>query len=331
MRRSLTSTSHGRKLLFDSILSAELAVCKYRIDAFYEWKNRAQIFSLKFTDANTAALGINLNTAMEDVFSDRDSAMELTIRYRCYFIITYLRCLESAADTVPSTLFQGLVALEAIGSLQCGSTLTAHSPLGIRVASGVKPIDVCCAIRALTRICIDQGDLLSQQVQANCEHAISWMVSYTRLPEVEYDQPGKPEYTALRDLLRIQSLAASAPTLLAQYSLFRAYGILSFDDLTIGALLADEALSEFWVGVLIRVLAFSADGNHAMDVAAFPLMRKGIAKFKEDSAAYFQECNAAKQELLRSNLLAVKQTAMRIEQTFGDHGSVETGALHYIQ
>lgn len=327
----LPFTSHDRKLLFDKILSTELAVCKYKIKAFYEWKNKAQIFSLRFIDTNTVELGINLNFAIEKMFLGSNKAMELTIGYRSYFIATYLRCLESATSTVPSTLFQGLVVLEAIENIHGGTTIAPYSPLFSLAALRVKPIDVHCSIRSLSRICVEQTGALSQGVQAKCEDAINWMVSYTRLPEIEYNESNEPEYTVLSDLLRIKKLVTATPALLAQYSLFNQYGILNFDDLTVSDLLANEALSEFWVGVLIRVLAFSESKTSALDVTAFPRIRNGMVKFKEDSVACFNECNMSKQELLSTNLLAIKKIAMKIEQTFFENGSVETGALHFMQ
>lgn len=331
MTCKLTNTSHGRKVLFDRILSAELTICKYKINAFYEWKNKAQIFSLKFIDNSTVELGINLNPVIEDIFSESDKAMELTICYRSYFITTYLRCLESASDIVPNTLFQGLVVLEAIEYIHGGATVAAYSPLFDPIASGIKPIDVNCAIRSLSRMCIEQKGFLSQGVQAKCEDAINWMVSYTRLPEIEYNKPRKPEYALLRDLLCVKKLISANPSLPAQYSMFNQYGILSFDDHTGYDLISNDSLSEFWAGALIRALAFSENRDFVLDVTAFPCIRKGIIKFKEDSVVYFQECNTSKQMLLSNNLWAVKKIAMKIEQTFYDSGSVETGALHFMQ
>lgn len=331
MSHKSTATSHSRKLLFDRILSAELAVCKYKINAFYEWKNKTQVFSLKFSDPKTVELGINLNFAIEDVFRGSSNAMELTIGYRSYFIAVYLRCLESADNTVSCTLFQGLVLLEAIGNIHGGTTIISYSPLLTTSALRVKPIDVHCAIRSLSRIYIEQRNFLTQEVQTKCEDALNWMVSYTHLPEVEYKKPKNPEYTVLTDLLYIRELAIDTPALLAQYPLFNQYGILDFDDLSVSDLLANEELSEFWIGVLIRVLAFSKGKTSALDVAAFPKIRNGIAKFKEDSVACFNECSMSNQELLRANLLAVKKIAMKIEQTFFENGAVETGALHFVQ
>lgn len=331
MSYQLINTSHGRKLLFDRILSAELAVCKYKINAFYEWKNQAQIFSLRFIDADRVKLGINLNLAAEDVFSGSSRAMELTICYRAYYMAAYLRCLENAAETVPHTLFQGLVLLEAIADIHGKETIAAYSPLFDQSASRVKPIDVHSAIRSLSRIRIEQKERLSQGVQANCENAVDWMVNYTRLPEIEYNKPKRPEYTVLSDLLRVKKIVDTAPSLLAQYALFAHYGILRFDDRTIYDLLTNESLNEFWAEVLIRVWAFSNNKKYPLDVTVFPQLRKSICKFKEDSVACFQECSTSKQKVLKDNLLAVKKTAMQIEQAFYETGPVETGALHFMQ
>lgn len=329
--RTLASTSHGRKILFDKILSAELAVCKYKIKAFYEWKNKAQIFSLRFIDTNTVELGININFAMENVFFGSNKAMELTIGYRSYYIAAYLRCLESATSTVPDTLFQGLVVLEAIETIHGGTAIASYSPLSFSVASRVKPIVVHCAIRSLSRICMEQSGFLSHEVQTKCDDAINWMVSYTCLPEVEYNKPKKPEYTVFSDLLCIKKLVTVTPTLLEQYSLFNQYGILNFDVLTVSNILANDELSDFWISVLIRVLAFSMGKASVLDVASFPQIRKGIVKFKENSLAYYNECGTSNKELLSANLLAIKKIAMKIEQTFFENGAVETGALHFVQ
>lgn len=331
MIRTLPITSYNRKLLFDRILSTELAVCEYKIEAFYEWKNKAQIFSLRFIDARTVELGINLNFAIENVFLGCNKAMELTVGYRSYFIATYLRCLESATSAVPSTLFQGLVVLEAIENIHGGTTIASYSPIFTPSVFKMKPIDVHCAIRSLSRILIEQQGSLSQGIQAKCDEAINWMIGYTRLPEVEYNKQKKPEYTVLSDLLRIKKLVTATPALLAKYSLFSQYGVLDLDDQTVYDLLTNEAISDFWVGVLIRVLAFSESKPSAFDVTAFPKIRNGIVKYKEDSVAYFNEYGMSDRELLCTNLLAVKKTAMKIERTFFDNSAVETGALHFIQ
>lgn len=330
MSLKIPITSQKHKFLFNKILSTELSTCKYKIEAFYEWKNKTQIFSLRFKDSTTIELGINLNFAVESIFFGSNKALELTIDYRSYFIVTYLHCLENITNTVPNTLFQGLVALEAIQNIHTTSTITSYSPLAIADLR-LKPIDVHCAIWSLSRICIEQKGAVSQGVQSNCENAISWLVNYTRLPEIEYNESNEPEYSVLSDLLRFKKLAASSPEILAQYSLFNQYGILDFNALTISNLLANEALSDFWVGVIIRVLAFSENKPSLLDITALPIIRNGIVRFKKDCLAYFHECSVHKQELLSANLLAIKKTAMKIEQTFFENGAVETGALHFIQ
>lgn len=106
MKHRVTQTSHGQKILFDRILSRDLAVCKYNIKAFYKWERSTKIFTLRFLDEKNIEVGINLNID-KGMFRAGPYSTELDICYRSYFIANYLRCLESAEDTIPSSLFQG--------------------------------------------------------------------------------------------------------------------------------------------------------------------------------------------------------------------------------
>lgn len=330
MTRRLTNTSHGQKLLFDRILTQDLADCKYKIKAFYEWKDKAQVFSARFIDAENIELGINLNID-DGMFSGNTNGMELTIYYRSCFISSYLRCLEHAEVSMPNTLFQGLVTLEAIIDIHAGDVVALYSPFFIKPSSRQKAISIHCAIRSLSRILIEQGDYISIDTRRKCESAINWMITYTRLPEIEYVKANKPEYAVLRNLLSVSKLMKKDPMLVKQYSIFAQCGVSDFDRETIFEVLKKESLRDFWAEAFLRVLAFSDDMRWPVDTTNLPKIHKAIAVFREESILYYQESFSSKNILLTDNLLAIKKTAAKIEQAFLVKGPVESGALHFIQ
>ena len=331
MNGKLLVTSHNSKRVFDKILSTELAHCKYKIKASYEWKQKRQIFSLRFIDAYTVELRVNLNFAIEDVFLDSKKAVELTISYRSYFIATYLQCLESITNTIPDTLFQGIVILEAIENTHSGVTVTSYSPLFDSTSLKIRPIDIYCAIYSLKRVCTEKIGTFSQSIKERCEEAIQWMACYSRMPEIEYKKTNKPEYTVLSDLICINKLVTTMPMLLKQYPLLRQFNIWGVESPDIYSLLTNEMLNEFWIGVLIRMLAFSDNRTFFHSLTAFPKFQKGIEKLRKKSVVYIQECSITEQKSLCANMLAVKKTQMNIDLAYKENDSIKSGALHFVQ
>lgn len=330
MIRKLISTSHIQKLLFDKILTQDLLNCKYKIAAFYEWKNKAQVFSAHFTDDENIKLSINLNFE-EELFFGSTNAMELSICYRSYLISAYLRCLENAEISLPNTLFQGNVTLEAIIDIHSGNDIKLYSPFSTKGLSRQRVINIQCAIRSLSRMLIEQEIHISTDTRKRCEQGISWMITYTRLPEIEYIKAKSPEYAVLRNLRCVSGLIKNNPTLTKQYSIFAQCGVSNFDEETIFEILEKESLQNFWVESFLRVLAFSDNIYSSVDVTNLPKIKKAIASFREESVLYYQESVSSTNMLLTNNLLAVKKIAGKIDQVFLVNEPVKSGALHFIQ
>ena len=331
MIRKITDTGYGQKLLFNEILSDELGSCRYRIDAFFEWKNKAQILSLKFVDEGSIELGINLGIKKEPLFADCELATELGILYRAYFISSYIHCLERAAETMPRTFFQGLVVLESIKDIHSSGKVLAHSPLLGYGNRRLRPIDAHCAIHALTRILIGQKSRLTVEAQKRCESAIDRLVHYTRLPEIEYNSRSIAEYAILKDLLWVQEYAAAKPELLARYAIFDRCGILSFEDKTLVQLLADDRPENcFWAEAAMRLLAISEEKAAVIDVSLYPHLQSRLKEYHEACVACFSEYSNT-DPLLRDNMAAVKRLSGKLERVFINKGNIETGALHFLQ
>lgn len=330
MKHRTTHSSHDRKVLFDRILSKDLAVCKYKIKAFYKWENSAQIFSFRFLDEKNIEVGINLNID-KDLFSSSPYSRELDICYRSYFIANYLRCLEGAEDTIPCSLFQGLVVLESVNDIHTQGIIDVYSPLPATKKSRVRPINIHCAIRALTRILIEQKEVVTPHVQIQCERSIDWMVAYTRLPEVMYGKSRKPKYALFNDLVILKKLLDKHQVTTERYPIFASYGILNFDDQTINELLERGLSSRFWNDVIIRIIACSGGMRSVIDVTTLPEIRESVLAFWEESLSCYQESRTSKNVILDDNLLAIKKMSKKIGQSFSLRGTVGSGALHFIQ
>lgn len=330
MKHKVTQTSHGQKILFDRILSRDLAVCKYNIKAFYKWERSAKIFSLRFLDEKNIEVGINLNID-KGLFRAGPYSTELDICYRSYFVANYLRCLESAEDTTPSSLFQGLVVLESICDIHTDGKIDIYSPHLATRSSGLKPINVHCAIRALTRLLIDQKNVITPDVQVQCESTINWMVEYTLLPEVMYAKSRKPVYTLLNDLLVLKKLLDKQPGITNSYSMFTSYGISNIVEQSIDELLGQTASNRFWNDAIMRIVAHSDGMRGLIDLATLPGIRKSVVEFKEKSLSCYQESHNSKNIVLADNLLAIKKLSKRVEQTFSLREPANSGTLHFIQ
>ena len=330
MKHRVTHTSHGQKILFDRILSSDLAVCKYNIKAFYKWESSTQIFSLRFLDERNIEVGINLNID-NGLFRSGSYSTELDICYRSYFIANYLRCLEGAEDTIPSSLFQGLVTLESICDIHTEGKIDIYSPHLATRSPGFKPINVHCAIRALTRLLIEQKNVINPDAQVQCESTINWMLEYTQLPEMMYAKSKKPIYALLNDLLALKKLLDKRPGITNNYSMFTLYGISNIVEQSVDELLGQSASNRFWNDAIMRIAAYSDGMRGLIDLATLPGIRESVVEFKEKSLSCYQESHNSKNIVLADNLLAIKKLSKRVEQTFSLKEPANSGTLHFIQ
>ena len=330
--RKISSTVYGRKILFEKILSEQLGSCRYKIEAFYEWKRREQVFSLTFKNEREVCLGINIGFQKDLIFNGSENAAELSVLYRSYFIVNYIRCLEGAKIAAPSAYFAGLVTLEAINTLNSDKKTVSFSPISEKLFK-IKPIDVHCALGSLNAIIINHTNLLSQELKRRCGAMADELISYTQLPEIEYKGHKKTVYSFSEDLLALKNLAASKPDILKEYPLLSQNGIDSVEDITVSQLIekSEQNSNLFWAGIAIRLLAFTQKGAADDNLLALFCVKKSVADFWGCSVTYFKEHKNTYNKLLADNMTAIKRIAANMDKVFYKADAFEYGALHYIQ
>ncbi len=309
-----------KKLMLDSLLSNELMTSRYKINAFYEWKNELQIFSLKFKSDKEIMLGINLNIT---AFS------ELGIYYSAYFISAYMHLLESVEGLQPSSYFNGLAALDAVIDIGGGRMVYAHSPVSNKQIKSLRPIDVYCAIRALARVKLEMGEKAEPALLVEIEKATDTLIEYTCLPEACYCGSSVPRYTSLVMLHGLLELVKSRPDLIGGYAFLSGFAELSFDKISFFEVFEKVKQSELFKGLLIRLFALCNNSPVTVRADSHKELCDCILKFKEDMLSCFKACNQSESKLLRDNLSAAKRLAGKLEQVISDNNA-ESGTVHFI-
>lgn len=326
--------SYGQKMLFYEILSAELGTCRFHIDATYVWKRPEQILSAAFSDAGRLRLEINLHVTKDALFHG-DRAVEHSICFRAYFIAAYIRCIESAYDRLPQTYFEGLVLLNALNDRHSGRRVAVATPIADKRRPGtLRPLEVHCAILALTRMLLVHAEELSPRERKEAERRRDELLCYSSLPEVAYEKSRQPSHALFSELHRLRQTLASAPQLPEACALFQKNGMQTIREMTVEELLraCEKTEDRFWNGVALRFAACAAPGCSRAWFAPTDRIPAEAAQYLEDSVTYFKEQRDTASFLLRENLSAVKQTAGRIQlwiaetEFFGD-----SGTIHYVQ
>lgn len=204
--RNFANTSYGCKLLFNKILSRDLESYTFKIDAFYESAARNQIMSIQISEDQTVHLGINISFKEEAMFSKCSEPMVLSIAFRAYFIINYLSCLQYARDTEPSSYFSGLVVLDAISDLYSNNRNTSCVPNVVGRNKQLRPIDVHCAIRAITRVLMNNELPVVDETLKRCEVYRDILITYTGSPEIIYLKSKQAQHTVLREIKTLKLL-----------------------------------------------------------------------------------------------------------------------------
>lgn len=330
--KNLSNTNYGRKLLFNRILSKELAAGNFRVEASYESTSRQKVVSACVSD-KAIRIKVNISFDKESFFSDCDDPMELSLIYRAYFIAAYIKCLENAKEAVPDSYFEGIVTLDAIYDLVTGKRAVLCNPdLSSRVKS-LRPVDVHCAIRAMTRLLIEFGTALTETATFQCEKYIDCLIDYTSLPEVEYNCSKYAFYTVLNETAKLKKLISEYPYVTEKFALFSSYAITS-DGLTdVGSLLSlcDEKGGGFIPAMLMRMFAFSAEDNQRLKgVLSHRCVIESYQDFCRSSVLYYSE-DTEKSILLKENWRAIQNIAERIEKLMYDEVQLQSGAVHFAE
>lgn len=298
-----TDTNYRRKLLFNEILSAQLATSAFRVDAVYESAAREQVASVRCFGEQTVRLGINLSFKTEAMFAGCADPLVPSIAFRAYSIVQYIRCLESAKGATPSSLFAGWVTLDAIGDRVLGNKQTLCVPNAYGVNILLRPMDVHCAIRAMTSVLIQYEDTLPNEVKQRCQAYIDTLITYTGMPEVTYTGSTQPCYTVVCEVKRLAAVLARVPEAVQEYAVFHQVGFTALDALDVTALLdrCDQAENTVWPAVILRLSAVTHTG-----LLSHPALERSYASFCENGVAFCSE-QRADSVLLRDTRRAMQQ------------------------
>lgn len=323
------STAFVKKQWFDGLLKRDLADFRYPVTAVYTWKNTARVCSGAFSEAGGIELTVNLSAKAEEVFFGGSEAAELAVLFRAYMITGYLRCISAAEDSAPESYFRGLVCLQTINDI-CSGRFAVHSPIIGSAPAYLRPIDIHCAIRALTRICLEHGKELPGETLAACGSMREQLLTYSRLPETEYAK-GRTMYALLRGLVQLRDAVKAGRIDPHKYPLFAENGLEGLTELDLRgfAEACDACGCRFWAGAAVRLLACLRERKGVFDVGGFERLAAGISDFGENCAAYRKECAGVSSRLLDDNYEAVKRIARGMDAAFCGVWA-DAGALHYM-
>lgn len=329
--KRFANTNYGRKLLFNRILSRDLESYPFKIDAFYESVTQNQIMSIKISKDQTVHLGINISFKEETIFSECSEPMLLSVAFRAYFIINYLSCLQIARETEPGSYFSGLVALDAICDLYSNDRKISCVPNVVGKNKQLRPIDVHCAIGAITRILMDKELSIDGTVK-RCEAYRDILITYTGTPEITYMKSAQAQYAVLREIKIMKSLIAQQPRILHECALFHQVDIVSFDEMNIGRLLSacDMHENRFWPGLILRMLALTTKTKVSWQYINYACMKEAFFDFSSNSMECYAQ-SKGKSVLLKDTLRAVQCLTRGIEEFACYDDNAVDSMMHYIR
>ena len=322
-------TSFRKKEIINSILSRENGDCKHKINARYEWKRSDQILTVYLSPKNTFEVGINLNIGRQKKFGNTIEEPAMEMIYRAYFISAYIRCLDDATSIVPQSYFSGLVLLCAVNSLCAGKKVKVFSPLE-RKPPELRPIDVYCAIQALTRLIIDCAERISEKSRNAVVGNISELLAYSMLPEISY-KGDEVVYSVLHEIRKLWENTASHRCSLDDYKVFNELGKRGLLDLCINEfmLICERSKNLFWGNLVIRLSAHIGVWKSIV-IEKESFITSCIRHFGEDSVKYYRDTRQTENQLLVDNFMAIKFLSRMIEQAFSIV-TANVGQIHYFQ
>lgn len=330
--RVLTNTSYRRKAFLNTILSRELETCAFSINACYESVSNKQIMSIRVSDNRTICLNININSSEEKIFFGCTNSLEMSLAFRAYFVVNYIRCLETAKSAEPSSFFSGLVILESVGSLLSDKKTVSCVPDIRGENKNLRPIDVYCAIRAMTRVMLTYKSSLSDEAERACETYINTLVAYTGIPETEYRGSKYAEYTVLCETEMLKSFVSKYPDITNEYMLFCRVGFSPSDNYSIDELLSacDNSKDKFWPGMIFRILAITQNTEALKKYLEHPSLKSSCQEFCINSMEYYYE-SQEQSLLLSNNWQAVQQIIKVTNQLEIIDEYHRSGMVHFIQ
>jgi len=315
--KRVISNNYRKKLLLNELLASSITESNYNVIVGYEWKKEDQIFSFQITNKQTINLWINLNNSIEIVSQNKGVLNDLNLRYRAYFISNYICCLSATPNLREATFFDELVSLCAYNSINNSHRQTVFSPITDKRIIELRPIDVYCAIRSLTRLIMECGHHMHGEEKKQCDVLINNLLLYTILPEVGYKNC-RPVYALLEELIKLQGHLRAGGNKIAQDTpnvneLFKKSAYFS-NRLEFEAIMRLSA----YTGVCINE-KIADDYQEILDC---------VSLFKRKSVEFYNEYKKVKSQLLEDNYTAIKLISFQIDRLFPSSSS-DSGALHY--
>ncbi len=243
------------KYLLSNLLSTALQDTTMRIDASFVWEAPARVMRLTVTDEKTVRVRINLNGGETAFFGGGKKGMRMGTFFRAQYMAQYIRCLETARQTVPQTLFDGLVTVDALADVCFHRETIAVSPLAKRAKRGLHPIHMYCAQVALEQMTATCGDDFKDVKAA--------FAAYMALPETAYDKKGHAVFASVRAADIIKQLKTEHCGLCAQTD------------------------TVFWSDLSFRIWLF-CDGGTAWQYGVTDGFAAGHKRFLKASGEYLQ-------------------------------------------
>lgn len=330
-KQSKNKNVYQKKRLFNSILYGDLKSCKYTIIAHFEWKKNAQVFSVCPSYNNILNLGINLNFNALPVFenSSSEEAIELSLKYRAYYISSYIRCLETVGGLIPGTYFSGIVLLCAVNDLCEKNKKIYYSPIDKEKPKELNPLSIHCSIHALNRVSLEYADTFVGSIKNNFGTLINNLLTYSLLPEIGYIKY-RPVYSLLLETRKLTDNIILKRCSPEKYALFFETGLTDFINKSLNelVLLSVSSQNPFWLGAVVRFYAHTNQKWMQNPNENTSSISYAVQKFYNETVLY---CEEKKNNLiLNDNFVAIERLTRKIDKTF-ESVTVNSGKLHYYQ
>ena len=328
MQLLLNQSIVNRKNMLNSILSDELKKSCFHINAHFEWTRPSRILSVKFVNKDTVEIWINLNIEKSRLLDNGTFNTDLAIKYRAYYIVEYIHCLEKAYSSIPNSYFSGLVQLCAINNMCHKKKTICYSGIDNKPIE-LRPIDVHCAIRTFTRLSIDSKRSDFVNIEGNIKNALDDLLLYTILPETGYYR-SQATYSALAELQLLKQNIQSQNCIYSDYLLFKDFDMGNFEDISMNDLLmrCESSRSEFWCNLMIRFYAY-LDYHEVIDIKDESFIFNCIDQLQKDIASYYKKTHENK-GLLVDNLSAINRLSNAIDTKFRAP-DISSGRLHFYR
>ncbi len=322
--------SHRRKIFFDSILTAELALCKNFTTADYVWDRPERIFTSKVRD-NKILLKINLNLGKESIFKYEKEPCDTELYFRAYFISCYVRLLENAENFVPNNYFSGLVFLQGIEELESRRKTAFNIPWCTKKRRSVTPLSVYCGVNALNRMLIEFESHFNTETRKVCKRLIDEFFCYFDLPEISYGKRKSPVFSLFSMLWKTEKLLCQKEHITERYRFFKENKIVKGSLCSVETLLAlaEKTENTFFSGIAARIFLFFPEVKNSSDYLKNDRIKESFSAIKKYTFEYFKICRDSDIPVIKDNFKGIRILAQKTDENcFEELSDIESGRLH---